>query len=58
MPHSLHASSTSALKIASTLTLAPVLIAGLIGCLPLLISCIACRCCKELLAYLRQQIDV
>ncbi len=53
----LHANATSALKIARTLTLAPVLLAGLIGCLPLLIPCIACRGCKELAAHLRRMID-
>ncbi len=57
MNRSLHATSTSALKIARTLTLAPVLFAGLISCLPLLIPCIACRGCKELFVHIRRLID-
>ena len=44
-------------KIARTLTLAPVLFAGLISCLPLLIPCIACRGCKELFVHIRRLID-
>ena len=36
-------------------TLAPILLAGLIGCIPLLIPCLACRCCKEIIARARTQ---
>ena len=40
------------------IALAPVLIAGLIGCLPLLIPCVTCRCCKELLARARAHLEL
>ncbi len=35
---------------AQVIVLAPILLAALIGIVPLLIPCIACRCCKELVA--------
>lgn len=37
----------NAVQVAHVLTLAPILVAALIGALPLLIPCIAGRCCKE-----------
>ena len=40
-------------RVLRAIALAPVLVAGLIGCLPLLIPCITCRCCKDLVARAR-----
>ncbi|MBK7422788.1 MAG: hypothetical protein IPJ48_06640 [Propionivibrio sp.] len=37
---------------AQMIALAPILLAALIGIAPLLIPCIACRCCKELVAWI------
>ena len=42
----------SAAQVAQAITLAPVLLAALIGAIPILIPCIACRCCKGLFAKL------
>lgn len=38
------------MQTAQVIALAPILLAALIGIVPLLIPCIACRCCKELVA--------
>ena len=45
-------------RLLRAITLAPVLLAGLIGCLPLLIPCVTCRCCKELLARARAHLEL
>lgn len=42
----------SVAQVAQAITLAPVLLAALIGAIPILIPCIACRCCKGLFAKL------
>lgn len=39
-------------QVAQAVALAPVLLAALIGAIPILIPCIACRCCKGLFAKL------
>ena len=39
-----------AAQTAQTLALAPVLLAALIGAVPLIIPCIACRCCRDVYA--------
>ena len=44
----------TALEIVQAIALAPVLLAALIGCIPLLIPCIACRCCKGIFTTLRE----
>lgn len=36
----------NAIQIAQAVTIAPVLLAALIGAIPLIIPCITCRCCK------------
>ena len=45
-------------RLLRAITLAPVLLAGLIGCLPLLIPCVTCRCCKELFARARAHLEL
>lgn len=39
------------------IALAPVLLAALIGCIPLIIPCIACRCCKGIFAKISEAIQ-
>lgn len=34
------------LQVARAIAIAPVLLAALLGAIPLIIPCIACRCCK------------
>lgn len=43
-----------ALQAAQALALAPVLVAALIGAIPLVIPCVTCRCCKALAARIRE----
>ncbi len=42
---------------ARVILLAPVLLAALIGCIPLMIPCIACRCCKGIFAKICEAIQ-
>ena len=44
-------------RLLRAITLAPVLLAGLCRCLPLLIPCVPCCCCKELLARARAHLE-
>ncbi len=44
----------NAVQIAHVITLAPVLVAALIGAIPLIIPCVTCRCCKELTLRIRR----
>lgn len=46
----------SAVQAVRVLALAPVLVAALIGAIPLIIPCVTCRCCKALAARLRENI--
>ncbi len=43
-----HALRHNAAQFAHVLALAPILVAALIGAIPLIIPCVTCRCCKEL----------
>lgn len=49
-----HAFRNNAVEAARALALAPVLIAALIGAIPLIIPCVTCRCCKALIARIRE----
>ena len=40
----------NAIQVARVITIAPVLFAALLGAIPLIIPCIACRCCKGIAA--------
>ena len=44
----------TAIEIAQAIALAPILLAALSGFAPLLIPCIACRCCKGIFTTLRE----
>ncbi len=52
-----HALGHNAAQTAQAIALAPVLLAALIGALPLLIPCVVCRCCKGLFTKLMQSIQ-
>lgn len=43
----------NALRAAHFVSTAPILLAALIGSIPVIIPCVTCRCCKELLARFR-----
>ncbi len=47
----------NAAQIAHVVALAPVLVAALIGAIPLLIPCVTCRCCKELTQRIRRMVS-
>lgn len=49
-----HAFRNNAVEAARALALAPVLVAALIGAIPLLIPCVTCRCCQALIARIRE----
>jgi hypothetical protein len=51
-----HALRQNAAQTAQAIALAPVLLAALIGVIPLLIPCIACRCCTALFASLMEAV--
>lgn len=48
-----HTALPSLSQAAHVLVLAPILLAALIGVVPLLIPCLACRCCREVFARIR-----
>lgn len=51
-----HTLRSNAIQAAHVLALAPVLLAALLGAIPLLIPCVTCRCCKALIARIRENI--
>ena len=49
--------STTPLDVLRIITLSPELLAALIGCIPLIIPCVTCRCCQALVARARSMLD-
>ncbi len=46
----------NAIQIAQAVTIAPVLLAALIGAIPLIIPCITCRCCKGIVKKIMESV--
>jgi len=49
-----HAFKNNAVEAVHILALAPILVAALISAIPLIIPCVTCRCCKALIARIRE----